>query len=114
MPPKTDVVRLRHMKDATEDALGYMKGRTRQDLDADGILRHAVIYCLLVVGEAANQVSPEGQAACPSLPWPLIVGMRNRLVHAYFDISLDRVWDTITDDLPHLLTELDRALQDQA
>lgn len=68
MPPKTDVVRLRHMKDATEDALGYMKGRTRQDLDGDRILRHAVIYCLLVVGEAANQASSEGRAIYPSLP----------------------------------------------
>ena len=101
------------MKEATEDALRYMKGRSRQDLDVDGILKHAVIYCLLVIGEAANQVSAEGQAAHPALPWSLLVGMRNRLVHAYFDVSLDRVWDTITDDLPLLLTELNRALQDQ-
>jgi uncharacterized protein with HEPN domain len=110
MPPNNDTVRLRHMRDAAEEALGYMKGRSRRDLDSDGILKHAVIYCLLVIGEAANQVTAKGRADYPSLPWSLMVGMRNRLIHAYFDINLDRVWDTITEDLPPLLRELERAL----
>ena len=68
MPPKIDAVRLRHMRDAAAEALGYMKGRSKQDLADDGILKHAVSYCLLVIGEAANQVSTEGQAAYPAVP----------------------------------------------
>jgi uncharacterized protein with HEPN domain len=48
----------------------------------------------------------------PSLPWLDVIGMRNRLIHAYFDVDLDRVWDTLTADLPPLTTELERILAD--
>lgn len=110
MPPKSDLVRLQHMRDAAHDVLGYMRDRSRSDLDEDGLLKNAVIYCLLLIGEAASQVTAEGRARFSSIPWTAIVGMRNRLVHAYFDISLDRVWDTIREDLPVLLAELNRVL----
>lgn len=48
-----------------------------------------------------------GRAECPTLPWASIVGMRNRLIHAYFDVDLDRVWDTVKCDLPPLIAELE-------
>ena len=59
----------------------------------------------------AAQVSPVFQQAHPDIPWPLIVGMRNRLIHAYFDIDLDRVWDTVKDDLPPLIDQLEKLIQ---
>jgi uncharacterized protein with HEPN domain len=64
------------------------------------------VRCIEIIGEAASQVTKETQHRLPDLPWPSMVAMRNRLIHAYFDIDLDRVWDTITDDLPPLIIAL--------
>lgn len=59
-----------------------------------------------IVGEAATGVSTETRSRSPEVPWPDIIGMRNRLIHAYYDIDLDRVWDTLKDDLPPLELQL--------
>jgi uncharacterized protein with HEPN domain len=56
--------------------------------------------------EAASRVSEETREAHPDLPWQDMTGMRNRIIHAYFDVDLDRVWDTVTDDLPPLTARL--------
>lgn len=50
----------------------------------------------------------------PGLPWVDIIGMRNRLVHAYFDIDISLLWTTIADDLPALIRELERVVGDSA
>ena len=63
----------------------------------------AVVKCVEIIGEAANQVSEEGRTCVPSLPWRDIIDMRHRLVHAYYDINLDVVWSTIQKDLPPLI-----------
>jgi uncharacterized protein with HEPN domain len=66
----------------------------------------SLVKCIEIVGEAASRASPEMREALPELPWPDIVGMRNRLIHAYFDVDHDRVWDTVHQDLPGLITAL--------
>jgi len=110
---KEDVIRLRHMLGAARKACEFAEGQTRRALDGESVLSYALVRCLEIVGEAAAQVSPEGRGHCPGLPWPMIVGMRNRLIHAYFDINLDRVWETITEDLPALIAELERVLAEE-
>ena len=70
------------------------------------MLSMAITRCIEIIGEAAARISPETKARRPEIPWTSIVGARNWLIHAYFDINLDRVWDTITVDLPKLVTEL--------
>ena len=65
-----------------------------------------------VIGEAAGQVTDEFQQTHTEIPWQPIVGMRNRLIHAYFDVDLDRVWDTVNDDLPPLIRELEKIVCD--
>ena len=67
-----------------------------------------------IIGEAAAKISPETKSRYPQIPWADIVGMRNRLVHGYFEIDLDRLWDTITDDLPPLVADLEKTLPDEA
>ena len=105
-----DVVRLRHMLDAARKAIGFVMNRQRTDLDTDDLLVFGIVRAIEVIGEAARQVTPEGQALCPSIPWASMIAMRNRIVHAYFDINLDRVWETVTDDLPALIPQLERIL----
>ena len=63
-----------------------------------------------IIGEAAGKVSPECRSACPTIPWADITAMRNRLIHAYFDINLDIVWQTVTEELPPLVAELEKIL----
>ncbi len=105
-----DKIRLRHMVEAGETALDFCRGRTRSDLDTDTMLRFALTRAVEIVGEAAANVSDEGRTELPHLPWPAMVGMRNRLVHAYFDVDRDILWTTVMERLPPLVQELKAAL----
>ena len=98
--------RITHMVEAAEQALAFVQGRDRADLGTDAMLRMALTRAVEVVGEAAAQVSEAGRAEFPAVPWPQIVGMRNRLVHAYFDINQSVLWDTVQLALPALLVQL--------
>lgn len=97
------------MIDAAESVGQFMAGRQRVDLDRDRMLLFAVVRAVEVIGEAASRVSDETRAANPAIPWSAIVGMRNRLVHGYFDIDTEIVWKTATGELADLLPRL-RAL----
>jgi len=88
------------MADAADTALQFCRGRSRADLDTDVMLRFALTRAVEVIGEAAARVSEAGRAASADVPWPAIVGMRNRLVHAYFDVDKDILWTTVADRLP--------------
>jgi len=98
------------MLEAAEEALGFVAGLSRANLQSDRQLTLALMKSIEIVGEAASQVSAATRGACPEVPWTEIVGMRNRLVHVYFDIDLDRLWDTTREDLVPLVTQLRRIL----
>jgi len=101
-----DRIRLQHMLDSAREALGFARGRSREDLNNDRMLLLSIVKALEILGEAASQTSEETRAAHPEIPWNEIVGMRNRLVHAYFDMNLDVIWETIANDLPSLEREV--------
>jgi len=103
-----DLIRIRHMFDAVTEALVFTKDKSREDLDDSRMLTLAIIKELEIIGEAASKLSPDFKAAHPHIPWIDIVGMRNRLTHGYFDIDLDRVWDTVLEDLVPLGDELEK------
>lgn len=105
------VIRLRHMLDHAREAVQMIQGRQRLDLDRDRMLELSLVRLVEMVGEAASRVSPADRIRHPSIPWPQIVGMRQRLVHGYDTVDLQILWDTITDDLPPLVAELRRILQ---
>lgn len=107
---KGDLVRVRHMLDAAREALAFTRHQSRRALDDNRMLALSLIRCVEVVGEAATHVSSEFQHAHPEVPWSQIVAMRNRLIHAYFDVDLDRLWDTVADDLPPLVATLERVV----
>jgi uncharacterized protein with HEPN domain len=107
-----DRVRLRHVADAIEAASQFIEGRSRNDLDRDRMLVFALVRAVEIIGEAASKVSTDGRAALPMVPWSNIVGMRNRLVHAYFDVDLDILWNTVTEALPPLGQQIGAALGD--
>ncbi|MGI9002924.1 MAG: HepT-like ribonuclease domain-containing protein [Pseudonocardia sp.] len=101
-----DQVRLRHLAEAATKAVAHGKDKQRKDLDSDELLRLALTKLVEIVGEAAKHVSPELRAANPDVPWAAAARMRDRLIHHYFDVNLDVLWQTVTDDLPRLLAAL--------
>ena len=103
-----DQVSLLHMLDHAREARNLMKGRRRAALDNDRVLTLAVVRLLEVVGEAANRVSPETKRRNPSVPWPQIVGLRNRLIHAYDAVDTDVLWQIVKRDVPGLIVVLDK------
>lgn len=108
-----DLTRLHHMQDAAREALGFMSGKRREDLANDRMLVLAVVKDLEIIGEAVGRISAECRTRHPEIPWVVMVGMRNRLTHAYFSIDLDIVWDTVTNDLTPLIEQLERVIQEE-
>ncbi len=102
-----DRIRLRHMVEAARTAMRFCQGRERHELDSDTMLRLALLHAVQIIGEAAARVSDAGRAAAPGVEWPVIVAMRNRLVHAYFDVNTDILWKTVMLSLPALLQQLE-------
>lgn len=92
----------------------FCDGRARQDLDGNRVLALALVKAIEIVGEAAATVSPSVRDQCAAIPWQDIIGMRHRLVHGYFAIDMDRVWDTVTDDLPPLVVALESVMDEAA
>ena len=100
---RDDAVRLRHMRDAAREAVEFARGRSRADLNRDRMLLLSLVKDIEILGEAAFQIPPSTREELSHIPWGDIIGMRHRLLHAYFDINLDVVWRTVMDDLPALL-----------
>lgn len=109
MKPPDDVIRLRHLREAARKAVEFSVNKTRQSLDEDELLRLGLTKLVEIVGEAAKQVSEPTRTAHPDVPWSAAARMRDRLIHHYFDIDLDILWVTVTEDLPQLLKVLPSA-----
>jgi len=110
MLSREDEVRLRHMLDHAREAIAFAAGKTRVDLQHDRLLQLGLVRLIEIIGEAAARVSKVAQAAHPAVPWPQIVATRNRLIHGYDFVDYDILWQTLQDDLPGLVRELERLL----
>lgn len=105
-----DRIRLNHIVDALESAVLFTAQRRREDLDHDTMFRFALLYAIQIVGEAANRISADARDEHPDVPWPVLIAMRNRLVHAYADVDHDILWTTATEAVPDLLTRVRQIL----
>lgn len=105
-----DRLYLRHMCDHARKASELIAGKRRSEFEADEVLRLALSYLVQIIGEAANHVSQSTRQAHSEIPWQDIVGMRHRLVHGYFEVDEDIVWQTVTTELGPLVATLDRIL----
>jgi uncharacterized protein with HEPN domain len=108
---KDDRIRLQHMLDAAREAIEFSIGKGREDLNQDRLLVLGLVKTIEIIGEAGYQVTDETRKKLPNIPWADIIGMRHRLVHAYFSINLDILWRTVQDDLPPLISALELALR---
>ena len=107
-----DRIRIQHMMDAARQAIGFVQGKSRKSLDADPMLSRAVMHAILEIGEAASRTSEAGRSRAAEVPWAQIVGMRNVLIHVDWGVDYDRLWKTVTEELPVLVTMLEAATKE--
>jgi len=99
------------MIEAAQVCRDFILGRERDELESNVMLRFALVRAVEIIDEAASKTSLETRAAAPSVPWTAIISMRNRLVHAYFDVDNDILWQTATEEIPRLVSSLKAALR---
>jgi len=102
------------MLEAAEDALIFVAGCSHEDFAGNRMMQNAVIRAIEVIGEAGSHISQEYRTAHPEIPWRDIIGMRNHLIHAYFDIDIPLTWRTVVEDLPPFIALLDDLIQKKA
>lgn len=105
---KSDAVYIQHILDAISRIETYVAGMTESGFLQDSLRKDAVVRQLEIIGEAARALSEEGRTKFNNIPWPRVVGMRNRLIHEYFDVSWSAVWQTATEELKELKAELSK------
>ena len=110
MSRRDDKTLLRDMIEAARSAIAAIEGSEQAALAADHVWALGLVKCLEIVGEAAGRLSADLRARHPAIPWGQIIAMRNRLVHAYFEIDDEQVWKALTEDLPPLLEQWEKIL----
>jgi uncharacterized protein with HEPN domain len=88
---------------AARKVLSYTEGFSWEGFRKDGRTQDAVMRNLQIVGEAVRKISEEFRSEHPEIPWSEILGMRNRLVHEYGRIQVEKIWETVVDDVPDLI-----------
>ncbi|HEY7220389.1 MAG TPA: HepT-like ribonuclease domain-containing protein [Candidatus Binatia bacterium] len=101
------------MLDHSHEVVAMAQGKTRQDLDRDRKLNLSLVRLLEIVGEAASRVPKQERDRYSDIPWSEIVGLRNRLIHGYDEVDFDILWQIVTQDLPPLVTALERILSEK-
>ena len=106
---------LRHFRGAADRVLEYTAGASEEEFLATPIMQDAVIRNIEIIGKATNnliEVSPDIAIRYPSIPFAQIYGMRNRVAHGYFAVSLSMIWDSVEVDVPELRTQIAKVLED--
>lgn len=88
---------------AARELVHFIEGVSFEEFDTNRLLQHAAVRLIQVVGEAARSISTEFKQAHPEIPWAGIIGMRHRLVHEYFRVAPDKVWEVVQKDIPPLI-----------
>ena len=107
------LVCVHHMLDHAREAVEMVRNRSRTDLDTDRMLNLALLRLMEVVGEAAARVPEKFRARHSQVPWRDVADLRNRLIHGYDAIDFDMLWTIIHDDLPPLITALEKIMQEK-
>lgn len=107
---KSDLIRLRHIFDAAKEAVALASDNSRQDFKSNRTLCLSLIYLIANIGEAVRYISYTFRESHPEIPWNKMIGMRNRLIHGYFNVNLDTVWETVNEDLPQLIVQIEKLM----
>ena len=111
--PLRDRERLLHISESINYIEMASANKMKEDIVSNFILRHALTWNIMIIGEAANKLTKDFCTKHPKTPWRQIAGMRNVLVHDYYQIDVDELWDVINVDIPVLKQQIEQYLQEQ-
>ena len=114
MSRRSDRVSLVDMLIYAKEAVALSSETSLDDVKEDRVIQLALQKLVEIVGEAGNRVSEDTQRKYTEIPWPEIIGLRNRLIHGYDDVNLDILWKIIQDDLPPLIEQLRPVVGEEA
>jgi uncharacterized protein with HEPN domain len=106
----SDKIRLQHIPDSINDILIFTKDIDYNAYVADYKLRLAVVKLIENIGEASNGISSETIESLPDIEWSLLKGIRNVLIHEYFGIDYEMIWNSIKENIPELKVKIERSL----
>lgn len=110
MSPRNWRDRVRDILEAIAEIQRFTHGMDFESFQEDDVVIRAVEMNFIIIGEAASQIPEEIEEQYTAIPWSLMRAMRNRIVHVYFKIDERLMWDTIQNDLPPLIPELEKLL----
>jgi uncharacterized protein with HEPN domain len=105
---KDDLVYIGHILEIAQKIQDRLKGKNRDDFNADEDFRIVLTHLVQIIGEAASHISQEFREKYPNIPWKAIIGMRNKVVHDYFDVDEDILWRTVTYEIKPLVKKLEK------
>jgi uncharacterized protein with HEPN domain len=109
---KTNELYLRHILDAIRQVESYTAEIDRDAFEVDRMRQDAVVRQIEIIGEASRNLSEAFRDEHDSIPWPDIIGMRNRVAHDYMSVDMDIVWEVVHHDLPRLKDDVQRILSE--
>lgn len=110
---KDNRVYLRHMLDAVTRIEDYTRGLGQEGFMKSPLVQAGVVRELEIIGEAAKRIDDGFRAKYPEIPWKRMTGARDKLIHQYFGVDLQVIWDTVESALPDLKTKIERILREE-
>ncbi len=109
---KNEMIFLRHIVESIEKVENFIRDISKAEFDSSVLVQDGVIRRLEIIGEAVKNLPLEFREKYPDIPWKDIAGMRDKLIHAYFEVDLDLTWVIVKDDLPDLKKKIRKILDD--
>ena len=111
---KNDLVYLKHIEEFCEDLQSYLyEIKDFEEFKNSKLYQDAIIRKLEVIGEASNNISKELKGEYNEVPWAEMKGIRNRLIHAYFGVNLNIVWEVLITEIPKLHKQINQIIKDK-
>jgi len=109
---KNELIFVEHINDSIKNVENFVKSVSKDSFLKNTEKQHAVVRAIEVIGEAVKNISPAFRHKYSEIPWAKIAGMRDRLIHHYFGVNIERVWEVVKDDIPHLKRQIQKILEE--
>jgi len=108
---KDPLVFIKHIRDFIDDIESYVRSKTKKGFLTNEMMQDAIFGKIEIIGEAVKNLPASFTNKYPAVPWSDIAGMRDKLIHYYFGVDLDKVWDVVKKNLPKLKKQIKEILE---